>query len=201
MSIQILGVDGASVAKVDPNYNLAVSLANPPSVLGSYRTAGGPAGVIAAGLAANTNLMHLYNAGTNLVRLRSFTLSFSAATLGAAAGVAGSIGLLRTSVAAMTGGTARTPVAADTTQAATAVTVMDLASALTTTGVTIGGFFWSVRQALAVVDGNQFVAKYQPFAPDIIRPTQGIALATRVALAATETEVLEYQIEWDEVAA
>lgn len=202
MSVTITNSTGAYVAGVDSNGNLATSaLGLPGGIVGSYRVAGGPAGIVAAGLASDTNLANIWNAGTNILRVRRLWLSFSAATLGAAAGVAGSLGFQRISVANLSGGTARTPAAADPSgMAVTSVVAQDLASALTTTGVTFGDNICRVRQALAVVDGNHFTFEYRPVYPEIVRATQGITLRTRVACAATETWVFDWGAEWDEVA-
>lgn len=204
MSIKVIGAVSGTEANIDTNRNFITVPGVPAG--NHFAVAGGPTGIIAAALAADVSLVAGFMSLTPAVpiaRLTRFQVSFAVATVGASAGVAGSFGLYKTSVAALTGGTARTPINKDSAGAATNMSWQDKASALSETGVTFSGILGRFRQTLGVTTGNfwslwDFVPTGSPI---ILRAGEGICLRTIVALAATETEVIDWMAEYSEVSA
>lgn len=204
MSAIIRGGTSAVDADVDSNKNLQVTEGLPqhPSAGGFYTVTGGSTGIVAAGLAADTNLaaMRFSNSSTRKAYITLFKFVMTPATLGAAAGVAGSIGLQRFTTATPSGGTARTaqennePLATATDM----TSIQDLASALTVTSVVFGAEICRSRVPLFVANAGGFVWEFRPMYPIVLQAGDGITLRTRVALAATQTWVFDYCFEWYE---
>lgn len=197
------GVSGVD-ADVSANRGLGVSEILPahPAAGGFYTVCGGPAGVVAAGLATDTALVAMrFSAGsTRRAFLTKFRFIMSPATLGAAAGVAGSIGLQRFTTATPSGGTARTPNENSEVLAPASdmTSVQDLASALTVTSVVFGAEVARTRVPLFVASAGWFEWIFEPAYPIVLVPGDGLALRTRVALAATQTWVFDYTAHWFE---
>lgn len=203
MGIQVIGNAGV-VAEVDSNRNLHTYEGLPahPAAGGYYTVAGGPAGIVAAGLAIDTSLVALrFSASsTRKAYLTKFRFVMSPATLGAAAGVAGAIGLQRFTAATPTGGTARTSNEQNAVLAtATDMTsIQDLASALTVTSVVFGTVVARSRVPLYVASAGWFEWIYEPLYPTVLEAGDGIVLRTTVQLAATQTWVFDWTAHWYE---
>lgn len=205
MSVKLItGTAASQEVVIDTNGNLQVvdGLPQHPAAGGFYTVCGGPAGIVAAGLASDTSLMAArFAAGsTRKAYVTKFRFVMTPATLGAAAGVAGSIGLQRFTTATPTGGTARTPNEQNEPLAtATDMTsVQDLATALTVTSVVFGNEIARTRVPLFVANAGGFEWIYEPLYPTVLQPGDGIVLRTRVALAATQTWVFDYTMHWFE---
>lgn len=204
MTAVIRGGTSGTDADVNANKAFLTAEALPahPVAGGYYTVCGGPAGIVAAGLATDTSLMAMRfsPSSTRKAYLTKFRFIMSPATLGAAAGVAGSIGLQRFTTATPTGGTARTP-SENNEPLATATdmtSVQDLASALTMTSVVFGGEIARTRVPLFVSSAGGFEWIFEPAYPIVLIPGDGIVLRTRVALAATQTWVFDYTAHWYE---
>jgi hypothetical protein len=203
MSFQIHGYTTTNVAEVDLNRNLMVSEGLPalPTAGGFYTVAGGPAGIVAAALAADVSLMAMRfsNSSTRKAYLTKYRFIMSPATLGAAAGVSGVIGLQRFTTATPSAGTARTP--QENNEAATLTdmtSVQDLASALTMTSVVFGAEIGWTRIPLFVSSAGWFEWIFEPLYPIVLNAGDGIVLRTRVAMAATQTWTFAYTAHWFE---
>lgn len=202
MPVVIVGGASGVQADVDSNKNLLVSEGLPahPSAGGYYSVCGGPAGIVAAGLATDTSLMsmRLASGSTRKAYVYKYRFIMSPATLGASAGVAGQIGLQRFTTATPTTGTARTPNELNEPLAtATDMTdVRDSASALTVTSVVFGAEIARSTVPLFVSSAGWFEWIFEPPYPVVLQPGDGIVLRTRVALAATQTWVFSYTAYW-----
>lgn len=204
MSAVVRGGTSGLDADVDANKGLMIvqNLPAHPAAGGWYTVCGGPAGIVAAGLASDTSLvaMRFSASSTRKAFLHKFRFVMSPATLGAAAGVAGSIGLQRFTTATPSGGTARTaneqnePLAAATDM----TSIQDLASALTMTSVVFGAEIARFRVPLFVANAGGFEIVFEPVYPVVLVPGDGIVLRTRVALAATQTWVFDWTAHWYE---
>lgn len=207
MSAIIRGGTSGLDADVDANKSLLTCQSWPahPAAGGYYTACGGPAGIVAAALAADTSLMAMrFSASsTRKAYLTYFKFVMSPATLGAAAGVAGSIGLQRFTAATPSGGTARTanelnePLAPATDM----TSIQDLASALTVTSVVFGTEIARTRVPLFVANAGGFTWEFnadQLAYPVVLAAGDGIALRTRVQLAATQTWVFDWSAAWYE---
>jgi len=194
----------AQFAEVDANKNLQMYEALPahPAAGGFYTVCGGPAAIVAAALAADVSLMTMrFAAGsTRRAFLSKFRFVMSPATLGAAAGVAGQIALQRFTAATPTGGVARTPQEqSEALATATDMTdVRDNNAALTVTSVVFGAEIARTLVPLFVASAGWFEWIYEPQYPTVLTPGDGIALRTRVALAATQTWVFAWTAHWRE---
>ncbi len=194
----------AQYAEVDKNKNLQVSEGIPehPAAGGYYTVTGGPTGIVAAALATDTSLVafRFAAASTRRAYLTKFHFVMSPATLGAAAGVAGVIGLQRFTTATPSAGTARTPNELNEPLAtATDMTsIQDLASALTMTSVVFGAEIAWWRIPLFVASAGWMEHIWKPKYPLVLTPGDGFCLRTRVQLAATQTWVYSYHAEWME---
>ena len=203
MAIQLIGTSGV-IANVDPAGNLMIEHALAGyTVGGEYVAAGFCTSVVAAALAANTPLMSMRLAPTStrkayITRIR---VSTSPATLGAAAGVAGVLGLQRFTTATPTGGTPRTaakknalhPSASDMTD------IRDSNAALTVTGVVFGDVVGTSIMPLAVANSIPFEWVWEPGdMPLVLAPGDGVALRTQVQMAATQTWVYTWTAHWYE---
>lgn len=205
MTAVIRGGTSAVDADVDANKQVKIAdLGIPahPTAGGWYTVCGGPTGIVAAGLATDTSLMAMRfsPSSTRRAYLTKFRFIMSPATLGAAAGVAGSIGLQRITTATPSGGTARTPNEnSEALAPATDMTsVQDLASALTMTSVVFGAEVGRSRVPLFVSSAGSFEWIFEPAYPIVLIPGDGLALRTRVQLAATQTWVFDYTAHWYE---
>ncbi len=204
MSAIIRGGTSAVDADVDANKNILTASKFPahPTAGGYYTVCGGPTGIVAAGLAADTSLMAMrFSASsTRKAYITHFKFTMSPATLGAAAGVAGSIGLQRFTTATPSGGTARTaneqnePLATATDM----TSIQDLASALTVTSVVFGSYVASTRVPLFVSSAGWYEWDFAPIYPVVLAAGDGLVLRTIVALAATQTWVFNYTVQWFE---
>lgn len=204
MAIKIVGAVSAVEADVDSNRNLKVTEGLPahPSAGGWYSVAGGPAGIVAAGLAADTSLVALrFSTGsTRKAQVSKFTILICGATIGVSAGVGGAIGLQRFTAATPSGGTARTVnemnPALDSTSDMTSV--QDLASALTMTSVVFGTEVAWTRVPLFINGAMWYEWTFEPKYPIVLTAGDGLVLRTRVALAATQTWVYAWTCTWKE---
>lgn len=204
MSAVVRGGTSGIDADVNANKSQLITPELPahPAAGGYYTVCGGPAGIVAAGLAIDTTLMAMRFAAASTRRayVTKFRFVMSPATLGAAAGVAGSIGLQRFTTATPSGGTARTPneLNEPLTTATDMTSVQDLASALTMTSVVFGAEIARSRVPLFVSSAGWFEWIFEPLYPVVLVPGDGICLRTRVALAATQTWVFDYTAHWNE---
>jgi hypothetical protein len=202
----ITGTAASAEALIDANGNIYVTdgLPEHPAAGGYYTCCGGPTGIVAAGLAADVNLMTArFSAGSSRrAYVTKYRFIMSPATLGAAAGVAGQIALQRFATATPTGGTARTPNEQHEAEAtATDMTdIRDQATALTVTSVTFGTEIARTVVPLFVASAGSFEWIYEPNYPTVLTPGDGITLRTRVALAATQTWVFSWTMHWYEKA-
>lgn len=204
LSAIIRGGTSGIDADVDSNKNLQIVSGLPahPAAGGFYSVCGGPAGIVAAALATDTSLvaMRFSASSTRKAYVTKFLFTMSPATLGAAAGVAGAIGLQRFNTATPSGGTARTanelnePLAPATDM----TSIQDLASALTVTSVVFGAEISRWRVPLFVASAGGFCVSYEPKYPAVLQAGDGIVLRTRVQLAATQTWVFDWTAEWYE---
>jgi hypothetical protein len=197
------GVSGVD-AEVDASRNLSVAEGIPahPAAGGWYTVSGYSTGIIAAALAANTMLMsaRLAVGSTRKAYLAKFRLTITPATLGAAAGVAGVIGLVRFTAQTPTGGTVRTANRKwESLGSGTDITdIRDGAAALTGTAPTFGTVVGVSVVPLFVANAGGFEWIYEPNQPDVLNAGDGIALRTLVAMAATQTWVYTYTMHWFE---
>jgi hypothetical protein len=170
---------------------------------GHYTVAGQTSAVVAAALAANTTLMAMrFNpASARKAYVDRMRVLIGPATLGAAAGVAGTLGLQRISVATPSGGTSRT--ANKLQEAAGTATDMvyigDSNAALTVTGVTFGAIVSASLVPLFLGSGAMWMEWIvEPPRPIVLNPGDGLALRTQVAMAATQTWMYSYTFHWEE---
>jgi hypothetical protein len=173
-----------------------------PSAGGYYTVGGGPAGIVAASLAADTPLfaMRFDPTSTRRAFVRKAHVRITVTTMGVAAGVAGSMGLQRFTAATPTGGTARVANMQDEgSDSATDMTsIQDLASALTVTSVVFGTRVAEFRLPLVVGGTHGLDWWYEPKVPTVLQAGDGLALRTVVAMPATQTWVFSYSFEWME---
>jgi len=204
MSAIIRGGVSGTDADVDANRQLLANLGDPahPAAGGYYTCSGGPTAIVAAALAADTSLMSMrFSSGsTRKAFLYKFRFCMSPATLGAAAGVAGQIGLQRFTTATPTGGSARTaneqnePIATATDM----TDIRDNNAALTVTSVVFGNEIARTVVPLFVSSAGWFEWIYEPEYPTVLVPGDGVVLRTRVACAATQTWVFAWTAHWRE---
>jgi len=195
---------GTSLTRVDTNLNLYSTDGIPttPAAGGFYTVSGWTVAVVAAGLAASVNLMsaRLALASTRKAFITRFRVAVTPATLGAAAGVAGTWAMQRFTAQTPTGGTARTPnrqgeslgVASDITD------IRDSNAALTGTAPTWGTIVAASIVPLFVANAGGFEWIYEPKYPTILNPGDGIGLRTQFAMAATQTWMYSYTMHWFE---
>lgn len=203
MAVQFQG-NGGVVADVDANRNLQVTegLPSVPSPGGFYTVAGQTSAVIAAALAANTPLMSMRFAtgSTRKAYLTRMRCMIAVATVGASAGVPGTLGLQRFTAATPTGGTARTPNEQNTTSTATDMTdVRDSNAALTVTSVVFGDIVSVTLVPLFITSGAMWMEWiYEPTYPTVMVAGDGLCLRNPVAMAATQTWLYSYTMHWYE---
>lgn len=205
MTAVIKGFVSAVEADTDANRQLLIvdrGLPAHPAAGGYYTVCGGPAGIVAASLAADTSLvaMRFATGSTRKAYLAKFRFIMTPATLGTSALVAGAIGLQRITSATPSGGTARTaneqnePLSTATDM----TSIQDLASALTVTSVVFGTEIARTRLPLFVASGGPFEWIYEPLYPTVLAAGDGIVLRTRVATPATQTWVFDWTAHWYE---
>lgn len=204
MSVQLIGGTSAVVADVDSNKNLFVVEGLPahPAAGGYYTVAGGPAGIIAAALAADTTLMAMrFKADSNRkAYISKCTVFIGGATIGVSAGVAGVLGIQRFTTGVPSTGTDRVVNEQnETLTTATDMTVIqDKATALTMTSVVFGTEVAWTRVPLFINGAMWLEWVFEPTYPTVLSPGDGLCLRTRVACAATQTWVFAYTWEWSE---
>lgn len=165
-----------------------------------YMVTGSTSAIVAAALAANTTLMSLRNGGTKNVHITRFRLSFTPATVGTSALVAGSIAWQRYNTATPTGGTTRTVAKKNTSyEASTVVDVRDSNAALTVTGVVFGDILAQTHVPLMTTGGLFLWFNDLEDSDEIIlAPNEGICLRTQVVMPGTQTWMYAYGLEWHE---
>ena len=198
------GVSG-NLVEVDAFKNMRVTTCRPahPAAGGWYTVAGQTSAVVAAALAADTMLMSArFSAGsTRKAYVTRFRALIGAATLGASAGVAGSLGLRRFTAQTPTGGSQRTPNKQnEALDAATDMTdVRDSNAALTGTAPTWGNIVASSLVPLFISAGAMWMEWIvEPPYPIVLAPGDGLALRTLVNMAATQTWMYSYTMHWYE---
>jgi hypothetical protein len=203
MAIQVIGSSGVT-ANVDSAGNLLIEHGEAGYTAGGeYSAAGFCTSIVAAALAANTSLvtMRFAVASSRKAYLRRFTVTTSPATLGAAGGVAGVLGLQRFTTATPTGGTARTAAKKNSTHPSTSdmTDIRDSNAALTVTSVVFGDLLATSIMPLAVANSVPHIFDYVPDnQPIMLNAGDGLAMRTQVAMAATQTWVYAWTAQWYE---
>lgn len=194
---------GTQTANVDSKSQLLVmpGFSEIPAAGGHYSVAGQTSAVVAAALAANTTLMAMrFNpASSRKAYIDRLRMHMSVATVGASAGVCGTIGLQRFTTATPTGGSART-VNRMQESAGTATDMYDVRdsnAALTVTSVVFGSI---VAVSLVPLMITSLWAEWilKPPRPIVLLPGDGLCLRTQVACAATQTWMYSYHFDWEE---
>lgn len=213
MSVIQGGISPANLLEIDAFNNAKIRGACPPhfpnSVGGGFSVAGSASAVVAAALAANTMLMSMrFNpASSRNAYITRARICITPATLGAAAGVAGTLGLQKFSAQTPTGGTARTPLRKmPNIGSATDMTdVRDSNAALTGSAPTFSEYaaMTLVPLFVASAGGFEWIIDMDDLGGIPIRLTagDGLALRTVVAMAATQTWLYSYTFHWYEQAA
>jgi hypothetical protein len=203
MAIQLIGSSGVT-ANVDPAGNVLFEHGEAGYTTGGeYSASGFCTSIVAAALAANTSLITLRFAvaSSRKAYLRKFQMFTSPATLGAAGGVAGVLGLQRFTTATPSGGTARTAAKKNSTHPSTSdmTDIRDSNAALTVTSVVFGDLLASSIMPLAVANSVPHVWNYEPDdQPIVLAAGDGLAMRTQVAMAATQTWVFAWTAQWYE---
>jgi hypothetical protein len=164
---------------------------------------GSTAAVVAASLAASTNLMsaRLALASIRKAYVTRFRTLIAVGTVGTSATIPGVLGIQRFTAQTPTGGTARTPnEQSEPLTTATDVTdVRDSNAALTGTAPTWGSVVASTSVPLFITSGAMWYEWIVEFAyPLVLQPGDGIGLRTQVAMPATQTWVYSYTMQWFE---
>lgn len=204
MAVQILG-NGGTVAEVDTNRNLLIAPGLPahPAAGGFYSVSGSTSAVVAAALGQDTMLMSMRLAAvsTRKAYIYRARIHIAAATLGASAGVAGTLGLRRFTAQTPTGGTARTvnEMNEPLTGATDVTDVRDSNAALTGTAPTWGNVVSQSIVPLFISAGTMWMEWIvEPPYPIVLTPGDGLAIRTIVAMAATQTWIYSYTFYWTE---
>lgn len=203
MPLQLIGNAGV-VAEVDASRSLftAEQLPAHPAAGGFYTVSGQASAVVAAALAANTMLMsaRLAAASARKAYVTKLRVVITPATLGAAAGVAGTLGLQRYTAQTPTGGTARTPNRQNESLGSISdiTDIRDSNAALTGTAPTWGAIVGATLVPLFVANAGGFEWIFEPAYPTVLQPGDGLALRTIVAMAATQTWLYSYTMHWFE---
>jgi len=207
MAIKLIGAVSGVESEVDSNRNQMISAGLPahPAAGGFYIATGGPAGIVAAGLATDVSLMAMRfaPASTRKAYIDKFELILGIATVGLSGGVGGVIGLQRFSGATPTGGVARIP--SEMNDPLTTLTdmtsIQDSAAALGVVSVVFGTEVAWFRQNISTV-GSVSIFTFEPTAgagyPLVLQPGDGLVLRTRVALGAVQTSVFSWRCIWHE---
>lgn len=203
MPLQLIGNAGV-VADVDASRSLftAEQLPAHPAAGGFYTVAGQTSAVVAAALAANTMLMsaRMVVSSPRKAYVTKFRVVITPATLGAAAGIAGTLGIQRFTAQTPTGGSQRTAnrqneplgTISDITD------IRDSNAALTGTAPTWGNMVGVTLVPLFVANAGGFEWIFEPAYPTVLQPGDGLALRTIVAMAATQTWLYCYTMHWFE---
>lgn len=196
------GVD-TDLAQVDANKNLVTvdGIPEHPAAGGWYSVTGSTSAVVAASLAANTNLMSMRFAvgSTRKAYIYKIRTLISVATVGTSGLVAGTLGLQRFTAQTPTGGTARTPNEQFEAEAtATDMTdVRDSNAALTGSAPTWGGIIASTTVPLFITSGAMWMEWIvEPPYPIVLAAGDGIGFRTQVAMPATQTWMYSYSAYW-----
>lgn len=205
MAIEIIGPSGAK-AETDLNKNLFTrdGLSEYGSVGGGFTVSGWTTGVVAAALAANTNLMSMrFSASsTRKAYIKRLFLTISIATVGASGGVAGTLAWQKFTTQTPTGGTARTPLRKNAaTGSGTDMTdVRDSNAALTGTAPTWTEIAAATQVPVSTVGyvHQHWWSAREAYEPIVLIAGDGIGLRTLVAMAATQTWMFSYTVDWIE---
>jgi phage tail protein X len=198
-SSDLLTIDPTSKATRVTQYKSDGSLLVAES--NQYMVTGGTSAIIAATLAANTTLASLRNGASKEVHITRLRVSFTPATVGTSALVAGSIAWQKFTTATPTGGTARTVAKKKTGYASSTVSdVRDSNAALTVTSVVFADVFSQSLVPLMTI-GGLFIWANDLDDNDhiVLEANEGICLRTQVVCPATQTWMFSYAIEWHEV--
>ncbi len=192
----------SSVVNTDAQGNVLIfpSLPAYPAAGGYYSVTGASTAVVAASLAANTNLvsMRFNPASARIAYINNVRLFLSPATIGTNGGIPTVLSLVRFTAATPTGGTARTINRLSATQgtASDMFDVRDSNAALTVTSVVFGTVL-----ASAIVPNNS--TNNTPGAFDVdfpwfpeLRPGDGMALQTVNVGPLTATWNYSYTMDW-----
>jgi hypothetical protein len=206
MSVKLItGTAASGEAAIDTNGCLSTieSLPAWPAAGGYYTVSGQTTGVVAAALAADTMLMSArFSAGsTRKAYVTKFRTVIGVATVGASAGVAGTLGLRRFTAQTPTGGTARTANRmGEALGTATDMTdIRDSNAALTGTAPTWGTIVGVTLVPLFITSGAMWMEWiFEPLVPLVLAAGDGVALRTIVAMAATQTWMYSYTMHWYE---
>lgn len=208
MAIQLLGSSGDPIDS-DSNKNLLVANGLPahPAAGGWYSVAGSTSAVVAAALATDVTLMSMrFSAGsTRKAYITRARILIGVATVGASAGIPGTLGLQRFTNATPTGGTPRTvneknqPLAT----ASDMTDVRDNNAALTVTSVTFGTEVARTLVPLFITSGAMWMEwlvsdDTDDYPVAVLDAGDGLCLRTRVAMAATQTWLYAYTFHWFE---
>jgi hypothetical protein len=205
LSIQLQDGTGAgTLAKIDANKNVMVSpgLAEHPSAGGYYSVGFETSAVVAAALAANTLLASLrFNpSSTRKAYIDRVRLLIGVATVGASAGVAGTLAWQRFTAVTPTGGTAFTPNELNE-PLATASDMTDIRAnnAALTGAPTFGAIVAVSLVPLFITSGAMWMEWVVDFPyPVVLQPGDGLALRNPVAMAATQTWMYSGNVYWHE---
>jgi hypothetical protein len=211
MSSQIKGPDstGGNIAEVDYNGSLYV-YSSIPSWPPSGGTSGGyysvsfsPSAVTAASLAISSSIMsmRLSTSSQRQAYVTRVRVVISPGTLGTNALVPGTLGIQRFRSATPTGGVARTPNGQSTISGNTSnmTDIRDNNGALTVTNVNFGVVVATSIVPIFIAGGPMWYEWiFEPAAPLVLIPGDGIALRTQVAMPATQTWNYSYSVQWYE---
>lgn len=207
MSIKLVtGTPTSSEAVIDTNGCLSTfeSLPAHPAAGGWYTVAGQTSAVVAATLAASTNLMsaRLSTGSSRKAYITKFRLVLAVATVGTSALVAGTIGIQRFTAQTPTGGTARTANELNEPLAtATDITdIRDSNAALTGSAPTWGAVVGSCIVPLFISGGAMWMEWiFEPQYPVVLSTAgDGIGLRTQVVMPGTQTWMYSYTMHWYE---
>lgn len=173
---------------------------------GAFSVCGGISSVVAAALGADVTLiaMRFSASSQRAAFLTRFQLIITPATLGAAAGVAGILGLRKFTTATPSGGTDRTPIRKlGNTGGGTDLTyVQDKNSALTVTSVAFAEYLAMCHVPLFVANAGGFVWDFGMDElggiPLRLDAGDGLALYTVSQMAATQTWLYSWNAQYYE---
>jgi hypothetical protein len=203
MTVTLVGNAGV-VAEVDEARNVQTFQTIPgyPTAGGFYTVTGFTTAVVAAALAANTTLMaaRLSAISTRKLYLARARILMSVATVGAAGGIAATLGLQRFTTATPTGGTARTVDRSGPSKgSATDLTdVRDSNAALTVTSVVFGNLIASSLTPTHSTSNAPVEWVFDPEHPIEFSAGDGFCLRTQNAGPATATWLYSYNFHFFE---
>jgi hypothetical protein len=207
MPIQQQGFSGVT-AEVDSERSQHMRKGVPGfgTVGGGWAVSGGPAGIVAATLAASTTLMsaRVATGATKSIYVTRARVVFASATVGASAGVPGQIAWQKFTTATPTGGSARTPFRKNpgTGGAGTDLSdVRDNNAALTVTSVVFTDIMaQSVIPNFTTGDAFEWVWDMDDMdgIPAKFSAGDGFCLRTQVVMPGTLTWVFSYTVHYFE---